>query len=452
MLKPSGIAATAAALFFCGGPGLSARQTPPEQAPAFRSGVELVTVDVGVVDKQGRPLRGLVPADFVVTVGGQPRRVVSAEFVDGAAAQSDVGSRRDVLPVSTNEGGVGGRLFVFIVDQNTLETGSVRQIAGAASRFLARLTFADRSALMLIPTGPNVGFTWAHDRVREALQRVTGLGSPVTSWNFGSLTEARDIADRNRYALRTVSERECGMSAFASGAGPGPTGATGPTSDGTAAPGADPGAGATPAPGGGTPPSGGPGGTGTGSPGGSNPAGAGSRSPSGGGAAGAFGLDACTRDIQMQADMTWREALTTSLTSLAALRQVLTALSRVPGDKTVILVSGGWPLEMREETSVLSTVAADAAAARATVFTFFVPGPMFSADRRTVSSMPLRDTNLHLSPLETLAGMTGGGSFRADVGAEGAFERLGRELSGYYRIGVEKEPTDLDGKGRRMKV
>ena len=35
--------------------------------------------------------------------------------------------------------------------------------------------------------------------------------------------------------------------------------------------------------------------------------------------------------------------------------------------------------------------------------------------------------------------MTGGGSFRAEVGAEAVFERLGRELSGYYRIGVEKD-------------
>ena len=42
--------------------------------------------------------------------------------------------------------------------------------------------------------------------------------------------------------------------------------------------------------------------------------------------------------------------------------------------------------------------------------------------------------------------MTGGGSFRAEVNAEAAFERLGRELSGYYRIGVEKDPADRTAK------
>jgi VWFA-related protein len=442
MRTPSSIVATAAALFFCGGPLLSGQQAPPEK-PAFRSGIELVTIDVGVIDRQGRPLRGLGPADFVVTVAGQPRRVVSAEFVDGAAAQSGDVSRPDVVPVSTNEGGGGGRLFVFIVDQSRLEPGNARNVAHAASRFLARLTLADRSALMLIPTGPSVAFTWAHDRVRDALLRVSGLGSTLTSWNFGSLTEARDIANRNSFALRTVSERECRSSGFASGLG---TGSTGPSSGGTA-----PGSGTTPPPGSGPPPGGGTGGTGTGSTGGGNTTGAGSRS-SGGGIGDTFGSDACTRDLQMQADMAWREAQATSLSSLAALRHMLAALRSVPGDKTVILVSGGWPLDMREEHSVLSTVAADAAAARATLYTFFVPASMFSADRRMISSTPMRDADLHLSPLETLAGMTGGGSFRTEVGAEGAFERLGRELSGYYRIGVEKDPTDLDGKTRPMKV
>ena len=42
-----------------------------------------------------------------------------------------------------------------------------------------RLTFADRSALMLMPVGQNVGFTWAHDRVQDALQRVTGHGTAL---------------------------------------------------------------------------------------------------------------------------------------------------------------------------------------------------------------------------------------------------------------------------------
>ena len=62
------------------------------------------------------------------------------------------------------------------------------------------------------------------------------------------------------------------------------------------------------------------------------------------------------------------------------------------------------------------------------------------------------DQYLFLTPLETLAGMTGGGSFRGEVNAEGVFDRLARELAGYYRIGVERDPTDQTRTNRRLKV
>ena len=154
----------------------------------------------------------------------------------------------------------------------------------------------------------------------------------------------------------------------------------------------------------------------------------------------------------MQAEATWRTAQMNSLASISALRQFLGMLGRVAGDKTVILISGGWPLDERDEISLVSTVAAEASAARATVFSIFVPTPIFSADRRTMTSTPLADNYLYSGPLETLAAMTGGGSFRAEVAAESAFERLGRELAGYYRIGIEKDPADADAKSRRLKV
>lgn len=58
------VVATVFALVALGGPPLSAQQTGNEQTPAFRSGIEVVTVDVGVVDRRGQPVRGLAPADF----------------------------------------------------------------------------------------------------------------------------------------------------------------------------------------------------------------------------------------------------------------------------------------------------------------------------------------------------------------------------------------------------
>ena len=157
-----------------------AQQAQPGQTPTFRSGVELVTVDVGVVDRQGQPMRGLTAGDFTVTVAGQPRRVVNAEFVDSLAETSRSNLRRSSLEsmISTNEGASIGRMFVFVVDQGTLEAGNVRHVGQAASRFLATLSFADRSALMLLPSGPNVTFTWAHDKVRDGARPGDWPGRP----------------------------------------------------------------------------------------------------------------------------------------------------------------------------------------------------------------------------------------------------------------------------------
>ena len=432
----------------CGGLLLSAQQESQAQPPTFRTGVELVTVDVSVLDRQGMPLRDLTPADFTVSVAGKPRRVVSAEYVDMAAARQAGAPKPDGVPISSNEGAGIGRQFVFIVDQPTLETGNARHVANAASRFFNNLTFADRSALMLMPVGPNINFTWAHERVRAALQRVTGMSLPMTTWEYGSLTDARDIANHNMLALRTVAERECRGSIFAGGFGGGGGGGGG---GGTAA--------APPTAGGGTgggaaPPASGTGGAGGGGGTTTPTGGTGGGGGGGGGRRGTgFGaMDSCTRDVQMQAESTWRAAQMTSLSSLMALREVISQLGRVSGDKTVILISGGWPLDEREETSVLSPLAADAAAARVTLFTLYVPPTQFSADRRVISNSPSRDHFMQYGPLDMLAHMTGGGSFRAEVNAEAAFERLGRELSGYYRIGVEKDPADQDGKSRRMKV
>jgi VWFA-related protein len=432
MRKQRGSIRTAAtiAAILAGGLFASAQQEVPGQRPAFRSGVELVTIDVNVVDRQGQPVRGLSPSDFAVTVEGQPRRVVSAEFVDVAASKTSLASRPDAVPISTNEGTGIGRQFVFIVDQSTLDTGSVRYVTRAASPFLSQLTFADRSALVLLPVGSNINFTWSHDRVREALQQVGGLSTTIAGWEYGSLAEARDIANHNMVVLRSVGQRACGNASALGGGGAGAGGGAG-------------GAGGAPPTGGGAQPPGG--GSGT-------PPGAGTGTLSGGAGTAGRIMDACLRNVQMQAESTWREAEMTSHSSLGSLRRALETLGRVPGDKTVIFLSGGLPLDRHEEIAMLGPAVAAAAAARVTLFPVFVPSNRFAASQRWMTPNPTIDQSLHAAPLQTLASMTGGEFFRAEVSAEAVFERLGREMSGYYRVGVEREPADRDGRARRLKV
>src|SRR3954469_26034955 len=57
-------------------------QAPAQaQEPTFRTGVDVITVDVGAVDSRGQPVTDLHAPEFTVKVDGQPRRVVTADIV-----------------------------------------------------------------------------------------------------------------------------------------------------------------------------------------------------------------------------------------------------------------------------------------------------------------------------------------------------------------------------------
>lgn len=52
------------------------------QAPQFRSGVDLVHLDVSVLDKDRRPVKGLTPADFTILEDGKPQTVAAFSAID----------------------------------------------------------------------------------------------------------------------------------------------------------------------------------------------------------------------------------------------------------------------------------------------------------------------------------------------------------------------------------
>ena len=49
----------------------------PAQNPTFRSGADVVRIDVSVLDKNRVPVQGLTAADFIVREEGKPRPVVA---------------------------------------------------------------------------------------------------------------------------------------------------------------------------------------------------------------------------------------------------------------------------------------------------------------------------------------------------------------------------------------
>jgi VWFA-related protein len=403
--------------FACASMAAFAQEPPPREQVPFRAGVEAVPFDVSVVDDDGQPISDLGTEDFTVSVGGEPRRVVSAAFLgNGERRGTQAGGPPSLTTVSTNDGTPGGRMVVFVMDQGSLEQSEVRQVSDVAGRLVAHLTTSDRSALVQMPVGSGIPFTSDHERVLQALKRSTGLASMNAFERNLGLDEVRAIAGGDFVALKTAASRECASEPSTLLADGVPSGA-GQNSGGTQQ------------------------GTGqNGSTGGANPA-------------SAFdSLDPCTRRLQFDATSTWHQLHAMSLASMTALRTVLRELKKIPGPKYLILVSGGWPLEMREASSEVSPLAQSAADAGVTIYTLFATSSENAADRRTISNSPLADQSVRRWPLQTLAGMTGGGSFRVDVGSASILDRIGRELAATYRIGVERSPNDFDGRSRALRV
>lgn len=183
--------------------------------PTFKAGVELVTIDVAVSDKNGKPVRDLLAADFTVKVDGKLRRVVSAQHVqfDVDAARKAVAQRAgEETFFTSNIGPPEGRMIVIAVDQSNIRPGAVRQLLRTAAAFVDRLGPADQVAFVAFPSpGPEVNFTTDRVRVKAAMERVVG-GQQDYSGRFNiGLYEAIAIGERyDEILLKQVADRECG--------------------------------------------------------------------------------------------------------------------------------------------------------------------------------------------------------------------------------------------------
>ena len=342
------------------------------QRPSFRARVELVTADVSVVDADGRPVRDLKPEDFLVRVDGQPRTIVSAQFVDLAPVERAEPGPEPLY--STNEGAAAGRLIVFVVDQANIRTGGGRAVLRAAGRLLDRLTPADRVGLFTVPgSGPRLPFTNDFDRVRQALARVTGQASPVDTGAFVlSVAEAIVIADGDRRVLQEVIAREC------------------------------------------------------------------------------LNIAGCDTEIEQSALTIADDARERTVASIAAIKAVLEALAEVDGPKTVILVSEG--LVVGRSSSSLTELGELAAAARVSVYVLRLSGSAFGADRVGFRTSAGIDSMIEAEGLETLAGLTRGTVFNVVGTGDQIFERVAREISGYYLLAFEPGPDDRDARAHQIRV
>jgi VWFA-related protein len=187
---------------------LAAQQTQQLPRPTFETGVDVVLVDVHVVDKQGKPILDLQPADFEVQVSGKRRPISSMQLVDYGGSMS----RSATVPATSAEPTPPRprRMYVLAVDEHSLHVGNAVAAINAAQRFIDRLQPDDLIGLHAYPTGTaRHDFTTDHASVRRELRKITGLfEEPSVRFNL-SPSEVIDIASGDRETLLRVHRREC---------------------------------------------------------------------------------------------------------------------------------------------------------------------------------------------------------------------------------------------------
>ena len=153
------------------------------QNPAAAPRGTPVVLDVLALDRDGRFVEDLRPADFVVTVDGTSRPVLWVHRVSrGTGAMSDALTRRAAAGDEVAFGAEAERNVFVLIDEASIARGEERAVVQAAGLFLDRLALDDRVAVVRLPLASDVSVAVTAERAetRVALSQVAGRRAIAT--------------------------------------------------------------------------------------------------------------------------------------------------------------------------------------------------------------------------------------------------------------------------------
>jgi VWFA-related protein len=391
-------------LVVCAAALLMAAAADPLQQPTFRSTADVIAVDVRVVDGDGQPVPGLGPERFDVRINGKRRRVVSADFV---RLGTDADARSPTGPAPRAESAPArGRTFVLAIDQSSFEVGAAKRAADAALGLVNGLSPADRVGLFVYPAGARVEPTTDRVAVRTALAGVIGIRSVLRSQYNLRPSEIVDITAQSVAASASSVAARGRATLDAASALTDPAVVVQQRECPT-----DP---------------------------------------------------ECVSRIFSEASALALHLEGQAAISLGGLEQVIRALGVLPGQKAVVLLSAGVLVSDRpggrpDVGDVARPMGQMAAEAGVSVYTVHVD-PSFSGlysatKRRSSGDERDRDRGMLGQWLEAFSAAAGGTLIHVPVGGgEFAFDRILRETSAQYLLGVEPDQADRDGRARQLRV
>jgi len=198
------------------GPEPAGQGAPAGQAPraTFKSGLDLVVVNVVVRDKDGKLVRGLKKDDFVVMEDGKAQAVTSFDFEEienaaavsmetqtvlGAIAPAAKAAPAAPTPAAAAEASAkismkDRRLIVLFYDLGSMQPDEVsRAVQSGRDYIQKKITPADILAIVTLTTQLTVDqdFTTDHDALLAALNRL----SPVEGSTAATSTDAETAPD-----------------------------------------------------------------------------------------------------------------------------------------------------------------------------------------------------------------------------------------------------------------
>ena len=126
-------------------------------------------------------------------------------------------------------------------------------------------------------------------------------------------------------------------------------------------------------------------------------------------------------------------------------------LTQLKTPVNIVMISEG--MFVARDRQNMATLGRLAAEARATIHVIRPSQNFFDVEERAPGgSSRFFDDGLMSEGLEQVAGQTRGSMSTVNGDGKIAFDRLGRELSGYYLLGFEPTEADRTGRERRIKV
>jgi VWFA-related protein len=194
---------------------LAGSQEPSPPPSVFPAGVEQVTVDVVVVDREGTPVRGLGRSDFTLLEDGVRQEIAAFEAIDVGAPPAPAEAESEVAPAAPEAAGAAKappvRVFVLVFDDLHIDTADAPRARAAIQGFLdGGVAVGDRLTLVV----PGRGTFWhAHvpegvDGLLELLPQLTGrarTAEKATEWMTDE--EAVRIRDGDVLVFRLVVRR-----------------------------------------------------------------------------------------------------------------------------------------------------------------------------------------------------------------------------------------------------